>query len=87
MPARERAEILCALDCVDYVTSFPDDTPRGVLDRLRPDVHAKGTDYTAQNVPEAGFDRDLGIQVAIVGDAKDHSTTDLAAKVSGGRRG
>jgi rfaE bifunctional protein nucleotidyltransferase chain/domain len=84
MPARERAEILCALDCVDYVTAFPDDAPRDVLERVRPDVHAKGTDYTAENVPEADLDRSLGIEVAIAGDPKDHSTTDLAAKIAGG---
>lgn len=77
MPAAERAEILCALSCVDYVTSFSDDSPREVLERLRPHVHAKGTDYTARDLPEADLDRQLGIQIAIVGDPKDHSTSAL----------
>ena len=77
MPLAERAEIVAALACVDRVTSFGEETLEATLRALRPDVHAKGTDYTAENLPEAAVDRELGIRVAICGDPKDHSTTAL----------
>jgi len=75
--ANERAEIIAALDCVDYVILFSDPTVENLLRALRPDIHAKGTDYTEQSVPEGDIVRSYGGRVAIVGDPKDHSTRDL----------
>lgn len=77
----ERAEILAAFRPVDYVTVFDDTTPAGLISRLRPDVHCKGTDYTEESVPEAEVVRAYGGRVAIVGDAKDHSTTEILARL------
>jgi bifunctional ADP-heptose synthase (sugar kinase/adenylyltransferase) len=77
MPAAERAEILAALAAVDHVVVFDDDTADGLVRRLRPDVHAKGTDYTRESVPEREAVRAGGGQVEIAGDAKKHSTRDL----------
>jgi D-glycero-beta-D-manno-heptose 1-phosphate adenylyltransferase len=76
-PAAERAEIIAAIDCVDYVTLFSDPTVERLLLALKPDIHAKGTDYTADNVPEKDIVRSYGGRVAIVGDPKDHSTRDI----------
>ena len=73
----ERAEILASLDCVDYVLVFDEPTVDGILKDLRPDIHAKGTDYTEESVPERETVRAYGGQVAIAGDPKDHSTRDL----------
>lgn len=81
MPATERAELLCALSCVDRVFTFDEDTLEASLRALRPHVHAKGPDYTPETVPEAPVDRELGIAIAICGDPKDHSSTDLAALI------
>lgn len=81
VPALERAELLAAFDCVDYVTIFEETTVVPVLRDLRPDVHCKGTDYTTESVPEAGAARELGIRVAIVGDPKRHATTDLLERI------
>ena len=83
MPLAERAEIVGALACVDYVTWFDEPTLEETLRELGPHVHAKGTDYDVTTVPEAGVDRELGVEIAICGDPKDHSTTDLLAKVRG----
>jgi len=77
MPLAERAEIVGALRCVDAVTSFDEADLETTLRVLRPDVHAKGSDYTAASVPEACIDRELGIEIAICGDPKDHSTSAL----------
>ncbi len=77
MPARERAEILASLRSVDHVVVFDDDTADRLVAAVRPAVHAKGTDYTADSVPEGPSARALGATVAIVGDPKDHSTRDL----------
>jgi rfaE bifunctional protein nucleotidyltransferase chain/domain len=76
-PEAERAELLSGLTCVDFVTVFDTDTVEPLLRELRPDVHCKGTDYTIDNVPEAGVARELGIRVAIVGDPKNHNSTDI----------
>lgn len=76
-PADERAEIISALDCVDYVILFSDPTVENLLWTLRPHIHAKGTDYTEDNIPERDIVRSYGGQVAIVGDPKDHSTRDI----------
>lgn len=81
MPAAERAEMLGALRAVDHVVVFDDDTADRLVARLRPHVHAKGTDYTAESVPERATARGVGAEVAIVGDPKDHSTRDLIAVV------
>jgi rfaE bifunctional protein nucleotidyltransferase chain/domain len=77
IPLAERAEIVGALRAVDYVVSFEEETLEATLRALVPDVHAKGSDYTAENVPEAAVDRELGIEIAICGDPKDHSTTEM----------
>ncbi|MFQ5896733.1 MAG: D-glycero-beta-D-manno-heptose 1-phosphate adenylyltransferase [Candidatus Methylomirabilia bacterium] len=78
----ERAEILAALYPVDYVVIFDDDTVDRLVTRLRPDVHAKGSDYAEESVPERGAVLDGGGQVAIVGDPKGHSTRDLIATIA-----
>jgi len=77
MPAAERAEIIAAFSDVDAVVIFPEPDVRALLRELRPDVHAKGTDYTLETVPERDVVAEYGGRVAIVGDPKDHSTTDL----------
>ena len=76
MPESERAEILSALECVDHVIIFSDPTVDRILSELRPDVHAKGTDYTEETVPERETVLAYGGRIAIVGDPKDHSTRD-----------
>ena len=77
VPGVERAEILAALSDVDAVTVFDAPDVTGLIRLLRPDIHAKGTDYTVENVPERDVVIACGGRVAIVGDPKDHSTTDL----------
>jgi len=78
---RERAELLSAIRGVSYVTIFHDPSPARLLSVLKPDVHCKGTDYTADTVPERAVVLAYGGRIAIVGDAKEHSTTDLLRKV------
>lgn len=82
-PLAERAEILCALAGVDYVVPFGEPTLEETLRLLLPDVHAKGTDYTEDSVPEAAVDRALGIAIKICGDPKDRSSSDLIARIRG----
>ena len=77
MPAEERAEILAALADVDAVVIFPELDVRALIREIRPDVHAKGTDYTVGTVPERDEVLACGGRVEIVGDPKDHSTTEL----------
>ena len=81
MPLAERAEILEALRDVNHVVVFADDTADALVARLRPAVHAKGTDYTTETVPEAASVRAVGGRVAITGDPKSHSTRDLIARI------
>ena len=81
MPAAERAEILSALRAVDHVVVFDDDTADGLVTRLKPAVHAKGTDYTPESVPERATVLAAGGHVAITGDAKLHSTRDVIAEI------
>ena len=81
MPLDERAEILRALRDVDHVVVFADDTADDLVTRLRPDVHAKGTDYTTDTVPEAATARAVGTRVAIAGDPKSHATRDMIAGI------
>jgi len=76
-----RATLVAALRCVDHVVIFGEANVEGLLEQLRPDVHAKGTDYTEDTVPERGAAARLGIRVAIVGDPKDHSTRALLESV------
>ncbi len=83
MPAEERAEMLLALRDVDHVVVFDDDRADRLIERLRPDVHAKGTDYTPDSVPEKATVRAVGGRVAVVGDPKDHSTRDLIGRILG----
>ena len=79
----DRAELVAALRCVDYVVIFPEPTVGPLLEALRPDVHCKGTDYTADSVPERGIVQAYGGRTAIVGDPKDHSTRDLLVRIAG----
>lgn len=81
LPAQPRAELVAALAASDYVVIFDEPDVRALLRDLRPDVHAKGTDYTAETVPERDEAARLGILVAIVGDPKQHSTRDLIARI------
>ena len=82
VPAEERAELLAALEPVDYVVIFEGDTPAPLLKELEPDVHCKGTDYgTPEKVPEYPVVRAYGGRTALVGDPKDHATSDLISKV------
>ena len=74
---RARALLVAALRDVDYVTVFSEPNVEALLNELRPEVHAKGTDYTAETVPERATAEQLRIRVAIVGDKKDHSTREL----------
>ena len=83
LPATERAEIVAALESVNYVTIFDEPTVEELLLALKPDVHAKGTDYTTDTVPERDVVRSYGGQVAIVGDPKDHSTSEIIARLGG----
>jgi D-glycero-beta-D-manno-heptose 1-phosphate adenylyltransferase len=83
LTATERAEIVAALESVTYVTIFNEPTVEQLLLTLKPDVHAKGTDYTTDSVPERDVVRSYGGQVAIVGDPKDHSTTEIIARLGG----
>jgi len=83
LPAIERAEIVAALESVTYVTIFDEPTVEELLLALKPDVHAKGTDYTTDTVPERDVVRSYGGQVAIVGDPKDHSTSAIIARLGG----
>jgi rfaE bifunctional protein nucleotidyltransferase chain/domain len=83
-PQVERAEMIAALACVDTVHIFDDDTVDGLLALLRPHVHAKGTDYALDTVPERETVRSYGGEIAIVGDAKDHSTTAILKHLKSG---
>jgi rfaE bifunctional protein nucleotidyltransferase chain/domain len=77
MPAEERAEILAALADVDAVVIFPENDVRTIIREIRPDFHTKGTDYTVESVPERDVVEACGGRVAIVGDPKDHSATEI----------
>ena len=82
MKQEERAEVLSALECVDYLVLFDDLTAHGILEKLQPDFHAKGTDYTRETVPERDTVLSYGGSIAIVGDPKDHSTQDLMRRIA-----
>jgi rfaE bifunctional protein nucleotidyltransferase chain/domain len=84
LSAPERAELVDALEPVTYVTIFDEPTVAELLLALKPDVHAKGTDYTEDTVPERDVVRSYGGRVAIVGDPKDHSTSAILARLGRG---
>jgi rfaE bifunctional protein nucleotidyltransferase chain/domain len=86
MPAEERAEIVAALSDVDAVVIFPELDVRALIREIRPDIHAKGTDYTVDSVPERDVVAENGGRVAIVGDAKEHSTSEIIRKRLAPRR-
>jgi rfaE bifunctional protein nucleotidyltransferase chain/domain len=81
MNAADRAELVAALRCVDFVVIFEEPTVTEVLQAILPDVHCKGTDYTVETVPERDVVRSYGGRTAIVGDPKDHSTRDLLSLI------
>jgi rfaE bifunctional protein nucleotidyltransferase chain/domain len=86
MPERERAEIVAALADVDAVVVFPELDVRALIREIRPDIHAKGTDYTAESVPERDTVAECGGRVEIVGDPKDHSTSEIIRSQAIGSR-
>ena len=81
MPGTDRAELVAALRGVDYVVLFSGPTVGPLIEALRPDVHCKGTDYTVDTVPERDTVRAYGGRIAIVGDPKGHSTTDMLSRL------
>ncbi|MDI1242999.1 MAG: adenylyltransferase/cytidyltransferase family protein [bacterium] len=81
-PQNERAEIVASIRCVDIVTIFDEPTVEELLLALKPDFHAKGTDYTTETVPERDTVRSYGGTVAIVGDPKDHSSTEIIERLA-----
>ncbi|MBK8974970.1 MAG: adenylyltransferase/cytidyltransferase family protein [Planctomycetes bacterium] len=81
VPCEERMELLATLWFVDYVTSFDGETADSVLDALKPDIYAKGTDYTASTLPERETLKKLGIKPVFVGDKKAHSTSKLIQRI------
>lgn len=82
LPERDRAEIVASLEAVDLVTIFDEPTVTELLLAIRPEIHAKGTDYTEETVPERDVVRSFGGRVRIVGDPKDHSTSELIGKIT-----
>jgi D-glycero-beta-D-manno-heptose 1-phosphate adenylyltransferase len=85
LPAADRAELVASLRGVDYVVIFEEPTVARLLERVRPDVHCKGTDYTSETVPERDIVRGYGGRIAIVGDPKDHSTRALLSRIRNAR--
>ncbi|MDO9464329.1 MAG: D-glycero-beta-D-manno-heptose 1-phosphate adenylyltransferase [bacterium] len=81
MQEEDRIEIVAALECVNYVVLFSDLTVENLLKIIKPAIHAKGTDYTAETVPERDIVLSYGGQIAITGDKKNHSTTDIIKKI------
>ncbi len=85
IPAAERAELVASLGDVSYVTIFNEPTVTELILALKPDIHAKGTDYTEETVPERDVVRSYGGRVAIVGDPKNHSTSEMLERLGGNR--
>ncbi len=81
VPLPERLEVVAALGCVDWVTWFDEGTAAPLLRRLKPAIHAKGTDYTVETVPERGVALELGIRTVIVGDPKGHASSEMIRRV------
>ena len=82
----QRAEIVASLNTVDFVTVFDEPTVEELLLALKPDIHAKGTDYTEDSVPERNVVRSFGGRVAIAGDPKDHSSSEMIEKLAASRK-
>lgn len=78
----DRAEILCALSCVDYVVLFDEDSPRNLLDEMKPDVYTKGADYTMETLPEADIMRKNGTRVEFISFVEGKSTTNIINKIN-----
>jgi bifunctional ADP-heptose synthase (sugar kinase/adenylyltransferase) len=87
VPARDRARVVSALDAVGAVVVFSDDDVSRLLEVLRPRVHAKGTDYTVDTVPELAVARRLGVETVIAGDEKTHGSREVIARLRAGARG
>jgi len=87
IPLAERLELVAALACVDYVLPFEGDTVERVLRQLRPAIHAKGTDYTVESVPERAIAVELGVRTVIVGDPKEHASSELIGRIRSARGG
>jgi len=85
LPQADRAELVAALRAVDYVVIFSEPNVTSLLELVQPAVHCKGTDYTAETVPERATVRAYGGRIAIVGDPKDHSTSDLLTRLKSPR--
>jgi D-glycero-beta-D-manno-heptose 1-phosphate adenylyltransferase len=85
IPEHERAELVAALACTDRVLLFDEPNVRNIIRALKPDIQVKGTDYTPDTVPEADEVRAYGGRVAVAGDPKDHSTTELARRLKAER--
>lgn len=81
MPESERVEILASLRAVDHVVVFDDETADGLIRAIKPDVHAKGTDYTEESIPERATSQAIGAATAITGDPKRHATRDVIAAI------
>ena len=81
LPEKERAEILAAFSCVDHLTIFPEDTVEQVLLALKPDIHAKGSDYTHDSVPEKDTVRGYGGRIAITGGPKVKNTSEIIQQI------
>ncbi|MBR6098349.1 D-glycero-beta-D-manno-heptose 1-phosphate adenylyltransferase [bacterium] len=78
----DRAEILCALSCVDYVVMFDEDSPRNLLDEMKPDVYTKGADYTMETLPEADIMKKNGTRVEFISFVEGKSTTNIINKIN-----
>jgi D-glycero-beta-D-manno-heptose 1-phosphate adenylyltransferase len=85
IPEDERLEVMAALECVDLLTVFSDPTADRLLLKLKPHVHAKGTDYTKENVPERDTVLSYGGEIAIVGDTKDHASSNIISMIKNWR--
>jgi D-glycero-beta-D-manno-heptose 1-phosphate adenylyltransferase len=85
VPEAERAELVAALACVDLVIVFDEPDVRAVIRALRPDVHVKGTDYTPETIPERAEVEEYGGRVAIAGDPKHHSTSEMVGRIGEGK--
>ncbi|HXW55279.1 MAG TPA: adenylyltransferase/cytidyltransferase family protein [Candidatus Cybelea sp.] len=87
MTERARAAVVAALAAVDYVVIFDELDVNELMREIHPDVHAKGTDYSVETVPERGLAQSLGVRIAICGDTKQHSTRDILTRIRRQARG
>ena len=81
IPEEERAEVLAALECVDFVTFFEESTAHDLLRRVQPDIYAKGRDYGVESLPEAETAREVGAEIVFVGDEKTHAVSDIIERI------